>query len=241
MCLSEEVPTHTPSVLAPKAVTRTAAKITSAGFEPRTHYTTDGRWHTEVEEADTHALLEFTQSLSGKTTLTKQTITVADEPAVAVCCVDCVLDNLKRARNRARGPVLPDPVSNELPIEQAPVIVQRSYSMIIDKLPADAVVTTGSIGDHRWVLAIDLPTSTVRIYYRQHGNRWRNDKRRPFQLIVNGTDQTDIVGDDMDAMLQMLLGGAAAPAPTSVQSVGRPQDAKAVNSLQVRRSTVIRV
>lgn len=239
----------------PAAVTATVEAITRhTGRTPAVERLRHNKWQLALTDGRVEVTMRFKRfSVGGRTRSVFSSITVDGKKHGDYCCAECLADLLDKAAPGA-APAVPDPMPPAAPVEQAPVLVQqwfRTMHAVLTKHNAkhdtQLVAEIGSAEDGRWVAGIEFPRGSLRLYFRRTSIRrgatswaWGLD-REALQLIIDGFDRTKDTAGDLDKALELLMGSAPGTRPAAPGSIGRPSDAKAVNSVQVRRSTVIRV
>jgi len=98
--------------------------------------------------------------------------------------------------------------------------------------------------DDGYTLVLQGTKGTAHLYFTRTGKgefSYGLDPQTPFRFVDHdGIERTDECNGQLEVLLEMFLGASrVVPGPTP--SIGRPRQAAAVNSVTVRRSTVIRV
>jgi hypothetical protein len=245
----DEVTPHTGPF--PATITAVIADITNnAAQPPVAEQIRRGKWRLTITCGRVHAAVRFkTYFHGGRTRITQSAIEVDGKHTSSYCCGQCLADLICRTSPDA-APAIPDPMPEPAAVENAPPIVRIVYQGMNKGTAKNDEVTVqlGNPSPERWVIGIDFPTGSLRLYFRHFSrsrgatgtSRWSTD-RNPIQLIINGLDRTRDVDGNMAKALELLLGSAPSSKPEAPHTIGRPADAKRTNSVLVRRSTVIRV
>lgn len=150
-----------------------------------------------------------------------------------------LLDVLRHPGEFARGELVPMPEHDG---SRVPAIIQHSVGLIHAKLAGhEGITVSAAFNGIQWVVGIDMENGDgMRMFIRRHGKHYAQSQFRPFQVRARGEDLTEQAGDSIESALLALL-GCQDPEPASARPRVHGQPAQAVNSVQVRKSTVIRV
>lgn len=147
---------------------------------------------------------------------------------------------LKYPGEFARGELVPVPEHDGTPV---PAIVQHLVGVLHAKLAHyNDITVRASFDGIQWVVGVDMggDGDGLRMFIMRHGKRYAQSPVRPFQVRAHGEDLTGQAGDTIESAIAALLSDQdheASPARPRVQR----QAAQTSNSVQVRKSTVIRV
>lgn len=130
----------------------------------------------------------------------------------------------------------------EVPVKNAPAVVQHNYWAIVNYLRSRDLegVVRLTTQDGVYTLGLETEAKSLRMRFRQSMGRWSSDPELPIQLIIDGEDRTGDAGGNLAKALASMCGTPNPPAsgpPGIGGSVGPARN----NSVETRRSTVIRV
>lgn len=226
----------------PAVVTALVDEITlTVGIAPAVERRA-GMWRVTLENHRVHAEALFTL-VNGRTRQASGRLVV---DGVEVPAVDTV-NELARVfhdpdgtsqNEQPGGPITPRPPSR--PITEAPGSVRFVHDRVVRILGTAEPVYSGVTAAGRWVIGVDLAVLSFQLAYQRNGNKWRLATKQPITFIVNGTDFSADIGNDLEQMLtvlkQVYLGDAAGP----TQAINAEAGPARTNSVDVRRTTVIR-
>lgn len=151
-----------------------------------------------------------------------------------------LIEVLKYPGQFARGDLVPMPEDDG---SQVPAVIQHSVGLVQAKLAHhDGITVSAAFDGIQWIVGIDMGDNGdgMRMFIRRHGKRYVQSPSRPFQVHARGEDLTDQAGDTVESALLALMGDQSYE-PTPPQQRVHRQPAQASNSVQVRKTTVIRV
>ena len=142
----------------------------------------------------------------------------------------------------------PEPLPESLPVDSAPMVVQRLYRKIVDRLGAleaqdEATLSVWEEEGERWLVgAIASESIVITFLFTNTNGTWRLDSDHGMSVIVDGDDVSDQFGGSVDRMLSVLT-MKTKPKPSGQGPVSRgstltPRSRS--NSVEVRNTVVYR-
>lgn len=118
-----------------------------------------------------------------------------------------------------------------------PAAVEATFHTLRRKLPG---VVVGRLKD-QYVVQASGSRGTVQMYFVKVGNHWASDPREPLLLVSSeGEDLTWAAEGQIDKIFSLMTGDESEATPASIP-IARPRSTPGVsNSVQVRKTTVIR-
>jgi hypothetical protein len=231
-------------VYAPRVVHEYAARVLeSVGQAPLIERVGTSRWRLTVANDRVCGTLDFKLSSGGRCVWAASALVVdgkrQEQPAEDLDHFGRIFrdpSNELDRRERAPAP-MGEPISVR-PVEEAPSAVREIYAALVNRLGDKATVQVGADA-HFWTLQVEAGVAVLRLNYRLDPDDGSCGNGTPIQLVIDGQDRSDEVGDGIERALAMMLRPEVAPtnAPPPVNAIAGPARS---NSVEVRRATVIR-
>ena len=152
------------------------------------------------------------------------------------------LGRIFRNPGQKKEPVVLDPMPPTTKLEDAPYVVRKYYDDLRRQMGSSGKleILLGKTND-RWVIGLRSDRATVRFNFARRGGTWNLAPRQPIQMVVDGVDYTQKVGNGIASALQLLSKQLSGNPPAADSSIGSPAGpAGTSNSVAVRRSSVKR-
>lgn len=230
--MSKREPAAAPGVQAPRALPKVVRRYweeaaNATGITPSVETPEQGLWRMSVANERVCTTVDFRTDRTGKTKYADSTLTVDGQPRELARDAQ----ELAQIFTHPSGERVLDPAPNNGTISAAPILVQRYFRNLTDRL-GGASVTTGQKKDGTWVIGMDGPNAQLRLNFRHD--------HMHVELVVDGIDRTRDVEDSLEDALA-LVNGILAPIEDSQAPQGQPAPAARSNAVETRRGTVLRL
>lgn len=223
----------------PKYVRRGVADLKRAiGVEPTIEFN-DGRWLLVVNGERAKLTWEFRYLSTGRLQYNKAPMLTVDGKTRKLEATD----DRTYLRSLFNPPQETSSGATEVLVKHAPAIVQHNYWAIANYFASRGVeaVVRVTQQDHLYSINLEMETKSLRMRFSRNAGRWNYDPERPIQLIVDGEDRSADVAGNLAKALAALCGTPGPPASGGPPAIGGPSSPARNNSVETRRSTVIRV